>query len=141
MRELILSRLWLGNQGDLLDPAAIERAEIRAIVHVAMEERLPDLSRELLRAHVPLVDGANPPAMIEAALDLVTLLLRRRVKTLVCCSGGMSRSPAIAAGAIAVAQGRDPEQCLRGIIDGEPCDLSSGLWHSVLQAVARRRSA
>src|SRR5262245_58368521 len=131
MHEVIPKLLWIGNAGDLLEPAAIERAGIKAVIQVALAERMPPLSRELLLAHFPIVDGAdNPRGIIAAAIDLTASLIHDRVPTLVCCSGGMSRSPCIAAGAIAVAFRENPDEALKRIIAGQPHDVAPGIWNA-----------
>src|ERR1043165_9475334 len=108
MYEITPNRLWVGNAGDLLKPASLELAGVKAVVQVALAEQIPQLSRELLLAHFPIVDGSgNTRGVIAAALELTTSLIRNKVPTLVCCSGGMSRSPCIAAGALAIAEHLD----------------------------------
>lgn len=142
MHEIIPKLLWVGNAGDLHKPAAIEIAEIKAIVQVALAEQMPSLSRELLLSHFPIMDGSgNPRGIIAAALELTASLVRNRVVTLVCCSGGMSRSPCIAAGAMAMVRGTDPDEMLREIVQGRPHDVSPGLWESVRSHVQRTASS
>src|SRR5262245_39940833 len=100
MYDVTPNRLRIGNAGELRTPAALELAGVTAIVQVALTEQMPPLSREMLLAHFPIVDGSgNSRGIIAAALDLTASLIRNKVPTLVCCSGGMSRSPCIAAGA------------------------------------------
>lgn len=138
MHEVIPKSLWIGNAGDLLKPAAIELAGIKAIVQVALAEQMPMLSRELLLAHLPIMDGSgNSRGMIAAAIELTVSLIRERVPTLVCCSGGMSRSPCIAAGALAMVRSADPEAMLQEVIAGKPRDISPGLWQEVLAHLQR----
>ena len=139
MNEIIQQLLWLGNAGDLLKPAALEAAGIKAVVQVALAEQMPTLSRELLLARFPIIDGSgNPRGMIAAALDLTTSLIRSRTPTLICCSAGMSRSPSSAAGAMAMATGIDPHEALQRVIAGRPHDVSPGLWDAVCAVVASR---
>lgn len=61
MRLILEDFLWLGNAGDLRESGVLERNGIRGLIHLALEERLPELSRELLYCHFPLLDGANLP--------------------------------------------------------------------------------
>lgn len=139
MHEIIPKKLWVGHAGDLLKPAAIELAKIKAIVQVALAEQMPSLSREMFLAHVPLMDGSgNSPGMIAAALELTASLIRERVPTLVCCSGGMSRSPCITAGALAIVRGTNPEETLREVVRDRPHDVSPGIWQGVLAHLQRR---
>lgn len=135
MREILPQRLWIGHAGDLRDRAIFETHGIRALVHVALEEPIPEVSRELLLCHVPLMDGANAAGMLRNALSMTATLIRDELPTLVCCSAGMSRSPAVTAGAIALATGRDANECLAEIVRGHPHDVSPVLWDAVVQAV------
>jgi protein-tyrosine phosphatase len=139
VREVIPGTLWVGDAGDLRKPAALEQAGVRAVVQVALSEPIPQLSRELLVAHIPLLDGpGNSSSMIAAALDMVVSLIRSCTPTLICCSGGMSRSPAIAAGALAIANGIDLSEALQRIIENRPHDLSHAVWDSVCKDVQAR---
>ena len=94
MHEIHPKLLWIGNAGDLHKPAQIELAGINAVIQVALAEQMPTMSRELLFAHFPIMDGAgNSRGMIDAAIEVTATLLRHSTPTLVCCSAGMSRSP------------------------------------------------
>jgi len=141
MHEIIPNTLWIGHAGDLSKPAALELAGVKAVIQVALAEQMPALSRDMLLAHFPIVDGAgNPRGIIAAALETTAALIRHAVPTLVCCSGGMSRSPCIAAGALAMTKGVDPNEALQRIIRDQPHDVSSGLWAAVCAIVHARRS-
>jgi hypothetical protein len=136
MHEIIPHLFWIGNAGDLCRPAAIESAGIKAVIQVALAEQLPRLSRELLLAHFPIIDGSgNPRGVIAAALEMTASLIRFGVPTLVCCSAGMSRSPSIAAGALAIAKGIGPHEALQQIVHNQPHDVSPGLWEAVCAIV------
>jgi len=140
MREVLPSKLWIGHAGDLRDPGHLERQGIRALVHVALEEKLPQLSRELLYCHFPLVDGAgNAPGLVAVTLETAAALLRVNTPTLVCCSGGMNRSLCIAAGALAIAEGGDPTEWLTSIARDQPHDISPALWALTMELVSARR--
>jgi len=141
MREVIPSKLWIGHAGDLRNPGQLERIGVKALVHLALEEQLPTLSRELLYCHVPLIDGANAPRVVGTALDLTVSLLRSSTPTLICCSAGMSRSPSIAAGALALLESVTPESALARITSGQPHDVSPPLWDCVVDAVRTRQAA
>jgi hypothetical protein len=47
----------------------------------------------------------------------------------------MSRSPTVAALALALATGRDAAECLELITAGGPCDVSAALWNDALAAL------
>ena len=139
MRVVLDGRLWLGNAGDLRDPTVLDRQGIRAVVQVALEERPPQLPRELLCCHFPIVDGENEPSVVAVALEAAAALVRTATPTLICCGAGMSRSPAIAAGALAIATEADPDGCLMQIISGQPHDVSPALWSGILSYLHSRQ--
>src|SRR5438552_6823632 len=92
--------VWLGHVGDGRAIRALFDEGIRAIVQLAVEEAALQLPRELVCLRIPLVDGAdNDPDLLCLSITSVALLIESNVPTLVCCSAGMSRSPAVVAGA------------------------------------------
>src|ERR1700722_18815771 len=110
MEQIPPDLLWLGHAGDGRDLRGLFAVGIRARVELAAEEAPAPTPRDLIACHFPLVDGGgNDPAVLILALRTVTSLLEQKVPTLVCCGAGMSRSPAIAAGAIALLSGEHPE--------------------------------
>lgn len=140
MRKINDYQLWIGHSGDLTDPGLFEREGIKALIHVALEEKLPQLSRELLYCHFPIVDGAgNSQQLIAVALDTTVALLRASVPTLVCCSAGMSRSPCIAAGALAIINSCEPSQSLSLVLRDQPHDISPALWEAITKIVNARQ--
>ena len=139
MREVHNGHLWVGDAGDLRDAGVFEDRALRALVHLALEERLPPLSRELIVCHFPLMDGGNEIHVLSAALATTASFISNAIPTLVCCSGGMSRTPAVAAGAIAIVTGEDPQACLEPIVCDEPHDISPVLWDGVLTCIDRMR--
>src|SRR5437764_14691593 len=132
MRQIPPHGLWLGHAGDGRDFRAILDARIQAVVQLAVEEEPLHLPRELTFCRFPLVDGAgNEPKLLHLAVTTVANLLESRIPTLVCCGGGMSRSPAIAAAALAVVFQDTLEQCLERVSAHHPADLVPGLWNDV----------
>jgi hypothetical protein len=94
--------------------------------------------REWVYFRLPLLDGAgNPPWLVRAAIRTVTGLLQTRTPAIVYGSGGMSRSPCIAAAGLALATGAPATACLPEVIRGAPADVSGLLWEAV-QAAMRR---
>ena len=137
MRRVAPWELWIGNRGDVRDPAAVARAGIRAVVDLSLECPPLSIPREMVVCRFPLNDGGgNPRPIVAAAVSTVAELMRTRVPTLVLCSAGMSRSPAIVAGAMARVQKRPPGECLGDVTFGAPADVSAGLWGQVLETVA-----
>jgi protein-tyrosine phosphatase len=110
---------------------------VRAVVQLAFEEQPIGPPRELLFYRFPLVDGeGNDPAVLRLAIDAVAGLIRAGLPILVCCGGGMSRSPAIVAAAISAANGTDIHRSLTAVIDSHPSDVFTALWDDVLRAIA-----
>src|SRR5262245_40177100 len=132
MRQIPPYALWLGHAGDARDVRKVLDAGILAVVDLALEEPPAHLTRELAYFRIPLIDGAgNPPWLLRAAVDTVAMLLRSSTPTLVCCSAGMNRSPAIAAATLSLVSGQSSAVCLANIAKTVPCDVSPGLWREV----------
>jgi hypothetical protein len=128
-------RLWVGHAGDGRDFGEIFRRGIKAVVQLAIEEPPLQPPRELVYLRLPLLDGSgNDPALLRLAVDCVTSLLQRGTPTLVCCGGGMSRSPAIVAAALSAIEKTDAEPCLERVIQSHPADVSPGLWDEIRRA-------
>ena len=137
MRPIEGRRLWIGNAGDLREPTGIFEAGIEAVVEVADSEPIATLSRELIRFRFPLSDGGdNSPAILRLAVESVAGLLREQIPTLVCCSAGMSRSICVAAGGIALAEGRSLVEAMALVVDGGPADVSPRLLAQMRQALS-----
>jgi len=104
-------------------------AGIEAVLQLANEEPGGSLPRDMISLRVPLQDGPeNNPSQIQFAMRLLIDLLANRRPTLVCCSAGMSRSPALAAVALANVEGGHANDWLRRIQQSVPTDVSPGLW-------------
>ena len=133
MRE-VCPQLWIGNALEARDLTRVLELGIEALVDLAIEEPLASLVRELTYCRIPLLDGAgNPPEKLRLAVETVSSLLRAKTPTLVACGAGMSRSPAIAAVAIAKVEKADPNEVLRRIVAGFPHDVSPALWREVIR--------
>ena len=125
--------LWIGHAGDGGDGPRLFENGIRAVVQVALEEPPLKPPRELVYPRFPLVDGGgNGGPLLRLTIFTVANLIEARVPTLVCCGAGMSRSPAVAAAALAVVGGEPPEACLRRVLAGRRGDVSPGLWSEIL---------
>lgn len=131
--------IWLGNAGDVVDIRRVLDAGIRAMVDLALNEPIPQFPRDMMYCRFPLVDGAgNEPWMLVSAIDMVGMLLRLEVPTLVLCSAGLSRSPAIVAAALSAIEGQTPEEFLRRVANSVSHDVSPGFWNDVV-AVCRSK--
>ena len=133
MRRIGNRALWIGPAINTAGLRAVHEQGIEALVDLAINEPVPQLTRELIYCRFPIVDGSgNRPELLRIAIMTTAHLIRTGMPTLVFCSGGMSRSPAIAAAALAVASGQSPEGCLVEVIASGPRDLSPSLWSDLL---------
>jgi hypothetical protein len=136
MRQIPGRGLWLGNAGDLRDIRTVMGAGIAAVVELADSEPFAVLPRELVRCRFPLSDGGdNSLWLLRLAAETVAALLRAGVPVLVCCSAGMSRSLCVAAGGIALAEGRSLADSLSVIAGSGPADMSPRLLMQVQQSL------
>ena len=137
MRQVGGRALWVGHAGDLRDPRAVLAAGITAVIELADSEQFAPLPRDLVRCRFPLSDGGdNSKWMLRLAAESVAALLRPGVPVLVCCAGGMSRSVCIAAGGIALAEGRPLEEVLHAVAGRGPADVSPRLLGQLREALA-----
>lgn len=128
--------LWLGHVGDARDFRSLIDVGIEAIVDLAVNE--PPLSppRERIYLRFPLVDGeGNIAGRIRLAVDSLASLILSGVPTLVYCSAGMSRTPCIAAAALARIEGVPVAPMLARVTTDGPADVSSAFWDDVLAAL------
>ena len=131
----IVPQLWIGNALEARNVTAVLDIGIEAIVDLAVEESPVSSTRELIYLRVPISDGAgNPAARICLAIATIRNLVSSEIPTLVACSAGMSRSPAIAAAALSQLEGITIEDALAQITAVRPCDVSPGLLSDVLAA-------
>jgi hypothetical protein len=132
MRNIIPGRLWVGSARDARDVRGLMDLEIAAIVNLALEELAVVYPREVVCLRIPLLDGdGNSAEMLSLAVGSIASLLEARLPTLVACSAGMSRSPILAAAAMARVQGISFESALEEITTGGPHDCSPALWRDV----------
>jgi len=142
MHQIEQYPLWVGHAGDGRAIRQLLDQGIQAIVQLAVEEPPAQPPRELIFCRFPLLDGiGNDPVLINLAVDAVATLLRSKIPTLVCCGGGMSRSPAITAAALAQVDGAALNDCLERVAECYPADVLPGLWDEVCRAVAARDSS
>ncbi len=133
IRPIYSELLCIGNALDARDLRLLYEHRIAAVVDLAINEQPARLARDMLYLRVPLVDGdGNAEGVIETALRLLVTLVQNNIRTLVACSAGMSRSPALAAAAIALLTNRPPETCLTEIIANAPHDVSPILWSRII---------
>jgi len=124
MRELSPERLWIGNAGDSRQPRILFETGIQAVVSVAMEEPIPQLPAQFIVVRIPLYDGeGNAAVTLRLAVDTVVALVESRTPTLLTCSAGLSRSPLVAAFALAKVTGTPPLELVRAWSQSARFDL------------------
>jgi hypothetical protein len=130
--------LWIGHGGEVYDFIHILEYGIEAVVELAFEEEPWPTRRELIACRFPLIDGTgNRPELLVLAVRTVAALLASEVPTLICCGSGLSRAPAVAAVALAVAHRQTPEASLKVITLHHHSDVSPGLWAELVAILPR----
>jgi len=130
MREILPNLLWIGNAHDARDVRRVLDLGIAAVIDLALEEPAVPLTREIIYCRLPLIDGAeNQPVVLEIAVKTVARLISEEIPTLVACSAGMSRSPAIVAAALSQVRHTDFEAELKQLALNYPSDVAPGLWN------------
>jgi protein-tyrosine phosphatase len=129
--------LWLGHEGDGRDFRRLFDTGIQAVVQLAVEVLPLQTPREMTYLRFPLYDGpGNDPDLLALAIGTLAALLRTGTPTLVCCSAGMRRTPAVAAAALSRLLPQSPEECLECISRVHPMDMSPAVWGEVRKALA-----
>jgi protein-tyrosine phosphatase len=140
MLELQNNLLWVGNALEIRKPKPLFDAGIGAVVDVAYEEIPAQLPRQLIYCRFPINDGGgNDPAILKHIVQLVADFLATGIPTIVACSAGLSRSPAIAAASLARHLGESPVEVLKRISTLKPLDVSGPLWNDLMDVVSRSR--
>jgi protein-tyrosine phosphatase len=133
VRQIEGLQLWLGNVGDVEDLEHLFEEGIQAVVDLSLIEAPAKLSRDLVYCRFPLLDGIeNDRWLLAIAIQTVSRLIQERVPTLVYCTGGMSRTPAICAKALAIVRGCELNEALKLVTNAGPVDISPGLWKEVV---------
>ena len=137
MRSVAGYTLFLGHAGDARDVRELYRIGIVAVIDLAVEEPPAVLGREIVYCRFPLVDGSgNPPWLIQAAVDTTTRLLCEKVPTLIACSAGLSRSPAIAAACLLKISKTPLREALLYLSQFGGCDVSTAFLRDVAAATS-----
>lgn len=132
MYEIHPDLLWLGHAFDIREPRPLFDAGISAVIDVAIEERVAQLPRQLLYLRFPINDGGgNAPFILRLAVQSLVDLLHSDTRTIIACSAGMSRSPTIAAFALAYHLNITPEAALERIATIKTMEINSLLWSDI----------
>ena len=138
MQEIHPNRL--GHALDVRQPRPLFDAEIAAVVDVALEEPPVQLPRQLIYCRFPINDGGgNNPSVLLHAVQCTVDLLASGTRTIVACSAGMSRSPTIAAFALAAYLDQSPEDVVSRIADVKSLEVKGPLWNDVANIFSRVR--
>jgi protein-tyrosine phosphatase len=132
MNQILPYPLWLGHSGDSQDFRKIFDLGIKVLVQLAAEEPPLQPPRELTYCRFPLLDGAgNRAELLFLAVSTVATLVKMRVPSLVVCSAGISRCPAITAAALSMVHHEPPESYLEKILEHHHADVSPGFWNEI----------
>ena len=138
MHEIQPDLLWLGRVLDLREPRALFDAGIAAVVDVALEEPPAQLPRQLIYCRFPLNDGGgNEASVLLHAVQCTVDLLASATRTIVACSAGMSRSPTIAAFALAAHLDQSPDDVISRIAKAIALEVKGPLWNDVAAVFSR----
>ena len=138
MRHIPDYSLWLGHAGDARDRHELLRLGVGAVVDLAVEEPPAVAGHEMVYCRFPVLDGAeNPPWLVRAAIEMTATLLRQKVPTLVACSSGVSRAPAVAAAALVQLGRPSLQDALLYLAQFGRCDVTAGLLQDIIRATAR----
>jgi protein-tyrosine phosphatase len=136
IRDVYQGLLFVGDAPSVRNPKLLYDHNIQAVVDVAANELPAQLPREFIYFHVPLLDGeGNAPALLSLAISSLVSLVRNEIPTVVACSAGMSRSPAIAAAAISILLSKPADDCLLELVETGPHDVSPPLWTQIKQVL------
>ncbi len=140
MHELHPKQLWMGHALDVREPQGLFDAGIAAVVDVAYEEKPAQVPRQLIYCRFPLNDGGgNEPALLLQVVQTVVDLLADGTPTIISCSAGMSRSPTIAAFALAAHLNQNPDEVISRIVAMKSLELRNELWNDVANVFERVR--
>ncbi len=129
MNQISPYPIWIGHSSEGHDFAHILDLEIEAVIELAEEEPSFPTRRDLTACRFPLIDGiGNRPELLALAIRTVASLIAAEIRTLVCCSDGLSRSPAIVAAALALVHREPLANCLKRVARHHPSDVLPGLW-------------
>ena len=134
MREVIPGRLWIGNAFDARDVKGVLGLGVTAVIDLAIEEPPIQFPRDIVYCRFPLIDGSgNQTAILRAAIETLATFITSGTATLVACSAGMSRSPAIVAAAMARLEGNALATALGKLTMNQPHDVSPSLLAEIAE--------
>ena len=133
MHEIHPNLLWIGHAFDVREPRPLFDAGIAAVIDVAYEEPPAQIPRQLTYCRFPLNDGGgNDARILLQTLRTATDFLRSGTRTIIACSAGMSRSPTVAAFALAHHLSELPDDVIARIAELKSLELKSELWNDLM---------
>jgi protein-tyrosine phosphatase len=110
--DLVGPDLFVGTLADATDSHHLEKDEITVVV--SLTHKTPDLSTQVVDIHsIPLIDGPqNSREQFTTAVEETVTALGDGKRVLVHCAAGASRSPTVAATALALVQEIDLEDAI-----------------------------
>lgn len=142
MREVIPNVLWIGNAQDARNVKGVLARGIGVVIDLAIEEPPIQFPRDIVYCRFPLLDGeGNSPALLQSAIETTANFVNAQQPTLVACSGGMSRSPAIASAVLANIESLELNAAVERVTATGPCDFSPALWNDVQKLFNQRMSS
>lgn len=140
MLHIPSTTLWLGHTGDVEHLQTLLDGGNAAVVDVAANEPLAWMPRDTIYCRFPLFDGmGNSLPLLRLAITTLAGLLQGQFSTLVYCSAGVSRSPALAAAALSLLEGKSPVEWLQKIASLKPVDVHPAFWNEVETVLADLR--
>ncbi len=93
-----------------------------------------DPSMRVRTRRFPLNDGGgNDPKILLQTLRTATDFLNSGTRTIIACSAGMSRSPTVAAFALAHHLPDTPDDVIARIAENKSLELKNELWNDLMQ--------
>ena len=133
MHNIHSNLLWIGHAFDLREPRALFDAGITAVIDVAYEEPPAQVPRKLIYCRFPLNDGGgNDRRLLLQTLQTATNFLKSGTRTIIACSAGMSRSPSVAAFALAHDLSESPDDVIARIAEIKALELKNELWNDLM---------
>ena len=115
--DVVAEGLRVGTAADATDDSLLETHGVTTIVSLTHETPNP-AAQDLTLRSIPLIDGPqNSREQFTKAVEETVAALAADGSVLVHCSAGASRSPTVAATALALAQNMDLEDALQQVAD------------------------
>jgi protein-tyrosine phosphatase len=128
--DWITDTIAIGNYLEAQDAELLGQASVRSVLSLdgsLTQQRADELGLERVVTTV-LVDGpGNDLRVFRGAIESLTFLAGTKPPVLVQCHAGRSRSVAVVAGYLIVAQEMAPEQAIEQITAKRECSLAPGL--------------